>query len=933
MTLLFFSQVKAEESTINFQHSSLTIAVNKTTYPYQFVNKQGQVAGLMVDLWRLWAKKQRVVIKFIPLSWTETLKQVKNGNIDIHAGLSNTIKRQQYFDFSSTFFTIDNYFYINQRLNNVESIEQLRPYTIGVVAKSGHINKIKQQYPQLNIKIYASSEEKYQAALSGEILAFAGIDTLTKNFKNSQAIQQFYPLSKRLLFSKWQYSVAVAKGHKKLLAFIEQGFAQITPEEKSAIERKWLGLDKQSDTLLLTFSSQVSPYMALSPTGRPQGLFVDLWRLWSKHTGQKIDFIAEDLAASVSLVKQQSADVMIAYPENKQNKSGLKKAWHVYQAKSQVYVTSRLTNITSLADLKHYTLGVFITAPYRHQLEKQFPQIKMLYFSAVADMLNAAENGVIDAMVASTDIMNLKLMQTNLQSLFYKLKEPVFFSDLYSLVAPENTQLAKIIHEGFEQIPLAELIALEKKWLPNKHDLYFERRDKMLILDNAERHWLKQGHRVKVGMTKSWRPMEFVNSEHELTGIDVDIINIIAARSTVDFDYVLFDDWESLYQALLDKRIDMAAGISATPAREKKLIFSKPYWELPWVVLHRQQLGQQSTFQKFYGKKIAIVKGYQLIDKIMSDYPQISLVLVDTAEDGLVAVQQGTVDGLLEPLVTASELLKKESLVALMISVMDDFEWDTSSIAVRKDWPELRSIINKGISSIKKTEKQAVYEKWFDVKINTGFDKNIVLRVALQIGILIFIVILVIIIWNRRLHREIKRRKTLEEKMKHMATHDELTGLGNRALLKDSLNGLIGLHQRQKLQLAVLFIDLDGFKNINDTHGHNVGDELLIQLAERLKTSIRTSDILVRFGGDEFVLLLTGLNHGKEASFIAEKILHLLKSPFELSVITTCVSCSIGIALYPDDGITDNELLKVADTLMYKVKAQGKNNYIFNRSN
>jgi diguanylate cyclase (GGDEF)-like protein len=88
---------------------------------------------------------------------------------------------------------------------------------------------------------------------------------------------------------------------------------------------------------------------------------------------------------------------------------------------------------------------------------------------------------------------------------------------------------------------------------------------------------------------------------------------------------------------------------------------------------------------------------------------------------------------------------------------------------------------------------------------------------------------------------------------------------------------------------------------------------------------------LVRFGGDEFVFLLTGLHKGEEAAFIADKILHLLKTPFELSVITTCVSCSIGIALYPDDGTTDTELLKVADTLMYQVKAQGKNNYTFNK--
>lgn len=130
--------------------------------------------------------------------------------------------------------------------------------------------------------------------------------------------------------------------------------------------------------------------------------------------------------------------------------------------------------------------------------------------------------------------------------------------------------------------------------------------------------------------------------------------------------------------------------------------------------------------------------------------------------------------------------------------------------------------------------------------------------------------------------------------------------------------------------MAVLFIDLDGFKSINDTHGHDVGDELLVQLAERLKGCVRKSDTVVRFGGDEFVLLLTGLHQKEEAALVAQKALMLCQQPFELSAGSAQVGCSIGIAVYPDDGDSDNELLKVADTLMYKVKAKGKNNYTFN---
>lgn len=264
------------------------------------------------------------------------------------------------------------------------------------------------------------------------------------------------------------------------------------------------------------------------------------------------------------------------------------------------------------------------------------------------------------------------------------------------------------------------------------------------------------------------------------------------------------------------------------------------------------------------------------------------------------------------------------------MSVVDEFKIDKNSFAVRKDWPELTNIINKALMTISEDERQKIYEKWFGINLETGFDKDVVLRLSVQIGVIILTIIVVIIVWNRRLYVEIQTRKSLEEKMKHMATHDELTGLANRVLLKDRINTAINFHQRQSLQMALLFIDLDGFKSINDTYGHDVGDELLIQVANKLAQCVRKSDTIVRFGGDEFVLLLTGLHNQEEAAFIAEKVLKLVQQPFQLTVGEANVGCSIGIAMYPDDAKTDTDLLKEADRLMYKVKAAGKNHYVFN---
>ena len=129
--------------------------------------------------------------------------------------------------------------------------------------------------------------------------------------------------------------------------------------------------------------------------------------------------------------------------------------------------------------------------------------------------------------------------------------------------------------------------------------------------------------------------------------------------------------------------------------------------------------------------------------------------------------------------------------------------------------------------------------------------------------------------------------------------------------------------------MAVLFIDLDGFKLINDTYGHNVGDELLVILAKRLQECIRMSDTVARFGGDEFIILLTGLNSKDEAALVAQKVLSQVQTPIQLSACTADVGASIGIAMYPEDAGSEIELLKIADSLMYQVKYSGKNSYSF----
>ncbi len=171
--------------------------------------------------------------------------------------------------------------------------------------------------------------------------------------------------------------------------------------------------------------------------------------------------------------------------------------------------------------------------------------------------------------------------------------------------------------------------------------------------------------------------------------------------------------------------------------------------------------------------------------------------------------------------------------------------------------------------------------------------------------------------------RDISERKAAEAKIAIMAQHDPLTGLPNRALFADRLERALAASRRSGIPTALMFLDFDKFKPVNDTYGHAVGDVLLQQAAERMKSALRASDTVGRIGGDEFVVLLPEADRVEDALLVAEKLLKALRKPFSIEGRSVGISCSIGIAIHPEDGRDEIELAKNADTAMYWAKRDG----------
>jgi len=181
---------------------------------------------------------------------------------------------------------------------------------------------------------------------------------------------------------------------------------------------------------------------------------------------------------------------------------------------------------------------------------------------------------------------------------------------------------------------------------------------------------------------------------------------------------------------------------------------------------------------------------------------------------------------------------------------------------------------------------------------------------------------------GRQFDKMMDERQRSEEQLAFLAQSDTLTGLPNRHMLHDRLTKALALSKHANARLGCMFVDLDRFKNVNDTFGHNVGDKLLIQVAERLRRCVqRNTDVIGRLGGDEFAIVLSNLSQPTDAGVVAQRIITALSTPFDLEGSDCYVSASIGIAVYPGDGEEADEMLKNADTAMYRAKDQGRSNF------
>jgi polar amino acid transport system substrate-binding protein len=430
-----------------------------------------------------------------------------------------------------------------------------------------------------------------------------------------------------------------------------------------------------------------------------------------------------------------------------------------------------------------------------------------------------------------------------------------------------------------------------------------------LALTSQEKEILKK-HPLKCISTGEWAPFNLI--EHgKLTGIGYDYWKVISERLNIKDDCRIVKNWHQVLTEIEHKTADMTLATKPTPKRLEYARFSKPYVTYPIVIVTKNDVGFIDDIDLLKGKTIAVGKGYAVVNILKKHYPALKIRYVENIDNALDLIDKGKVFATIEILPVVAYKLNENQFFNLKISGSIPYYFPLS-IMLRKEHETLLPLINKAIDSISKEERDKINKPWIVIH----YDEKISSRYFYILLLGSICIVLVFAIWLFLLKKEIRQKNSIEQRLKKLAHIDSLTSIFNRYMLDVTLDKEIALVKRHGNPLSVIFFDIDGFKNINDTYGHNVGDSILSELSRLISNSIRESDIFGRWGGDEFLLICLETKE-EDALHLAGQLNRIIeRHTFKKHVNVTC---SFGVTSYRE-GDTRQCIMARVDRHFYEVK-------------
>lgn len=413
-----------------------------------------------------------------------------------------------------------------------------------------------------------------------------------------------------------------------------------------------------------------------------------------------------------------------------------------------------------------------------------------------------------------------------------------------------------------------------------------------------------------------WAPYEWISPQGRHEGIAADLLRLVAERSGVHLTLMPTADWNESLQAARDGQCQMLSFLNTSPQRRQWLTFTDPLYVDPNVIITHQDHPMVSDLAEVSGETVALPKGTSIEERLRRDYPQLRIVTTESEAEAFGLVSTGKADMSIRSMTVAVGTIRKKGWFNLKVAGQVAGYENLLRIGVRNEVAEdLVPRLNSGIASLTPEERVAIANRHVAIAVTTGIDPGLVWNGAAVLGG----IVVASLFWVLKL-------KTLNRRLRHISRTDGLTGLGNRACLNDQLDLLRTRLGRQGGVASLILIDIDHFKRINDTRGHQAGDRVLVELSARLRQVVGDGPGQVgRWGGEEFLVICPDLPLAA-ATVLAERIRRAVaEAPFSDGGQYTLSAGVSQLMASPQSAPDLDAALARADHALYQAKNTGRN--------
>ncbi len=680
---------------------------------------------------------------------------------------------------------------------------------------------------------------------------------------------------------------------------------------------------------VITYSEVNWKPLSIIENGKMKGIFGDYLDLISKKTGLKFLYIkAPSWDKVVDMFKNGKIDLLPSNPQNIKNLGLISK---VYKTFPMVIVTDdRYKYLASLDNLKGKTVVVpkYYTSYY--YIKNNYPQIKIKTTKDIKEALTLLNRGEADAFIGHIATSMYYINILNFTNLKIAGTTNFEFKHAY-LIQNRYPELLSIINKGFDSITEEEKAKINSKWsivnLEEKSKLDYMLIFKIIIISLLIFIFLLYRNRKlnrynkEIEELKNRLEWALVGNKEGLW--DRDYTNNTVYRSPRWKEILGYKDNELPNEIdVWEKRIHPDDIEKALKDMQNHLEGKTEYYDNihrlkhkdgHWVWIHdrgKKIIDRHSKALRVIGTSTDITKEKEIEQKLKHQQQiieQIHECVISMDLKGNITSWNRGAESLF--------LYRKDEILGKHIKILFNTPRLNEKIIERLfKILQNREKFQTELEFLKKS-KEIIFA---EITISIFKDEN-----EKTIGMIGYIKD---VTQRKIVEKELKKQ---EEILKFQANYDALTKLPNRVLFIDRLNQSIKRAKRHNFKFALMFLDLDRFKQINDSLGHEIGDKVLIEIAERINSIIRKEDTLARLGGDEFIIITGEIKKSEDVAVLAKKIISALKTPITINQQYLFVTTSIGISIFPDDSTNFNNLLKYADSAMYKAKDEGRANYQF----